>query len=175
MHLNKNAGIRILKLITKRAAAMKEEMSDKPGVVAFPPALYAGTLFIGLLFSSVLPIGFLPRSFSIALGVLGIACAGAIAISAFRSMKRASTAVNPSQPTTAIVSDGAFSWSRNPIYLSLTLLYIGIALLFSSLWSLLLLLPLLVIVQIGVVQREESYLERKFGDEYLRYKATVRR
>ena len=57
----------------------------------------------------------------------------------------------------------------------MTLLYIGITLLFSALWALLLLLPLLVIVQIGVVKREEIYLERKFGSEYLHYKARVRR
>jgi protein-S-isoprenylcysteine O-methyltransferase Ste14 len=70
---------------------------------------------------------------------------------------------------------GVFRFSRNPLYLSLTLLYIGISLLFNALWALLLLLPLLVIVQIGVIQREEVYLERKFSDEYLRYKAQVRR
>jgi protein-S-isoprenylcysteine O-methyltransferase Ste14 len=90
-------------------------------------------------------------------------------------MTRAQTAVDPSKPTTAIVSDGVFRFSRNPLYLSMTLLYISISLLFNALWALLLLLPLLVIVQIGVIQREEVYLERKFGDEYLRYKSQVRR
>ncbi len=150
-------------------------MLDNPGVIAFPPALYAGTLLIGLLLDSVFPIGFLPRSVALILGVLALICAALIAISAFRVMNRARTAIHPSHPTTAIVSDGVFSLSRNPIYLSITLLYIGITLLFSALWALLLLLPLLVIVQIGVVKREEIYLERKFGDEYLRYKTRVRR
>jgi protein-S-isoprenylcysteine O-methyltransferase Ste14 len=154
---------------------MEEGMSDNPRVIAFPPALYAGTLLIGLLLSFVFPIDFLPRSVALVLGVFAFICAGIISISAFRAMKRASTAVNPSQPTTAIVSDGVFRWSRNPIYLSLTLLYIAIFLLFRALWALLLLLPLLVTVQVGIVQREEIYLERKFGDEYLRYKASVRR
>ena len=154
---------------------MEENMSDNPGVIAFPPALYAGTLFIGLLLSFAFPIDFLPRSLTLILGVLVTICAGLIAISAFQAMNRASTAVNPLQPTTAIVSDGVFRLSRNPIYVSLTLLYIGITLLFNALWALLLLLPLLVIVQIGIVQREEIYLERKFGDEYLSYKAQVRR
>ena len=154
---------------------MDERMSDNPGVIAFPPVLYAGTLLIGLLLGFAFPIAFLPRSIALVLGVLAIICAGLIAILAFRAMNRARTAINPSQPTTAIVSDGVFSLSRNPIYLSLTLLYIGITLLFSAPWALLLLLPLLVIVQIGVVKREEIYLERKFGDEYLRYRASVRR
>ncbi|MCW5317086.1 DUF1295 domain-containing protein [Nostoc sp. KVJ3] len=154
---------------------MEEDISDNPGVIAFPPALYAGTLLIGLVLSFMFPIDFLSRSVALFLGVLAIICAGLIVTSAFRTMNRAQTEVNPSRPTTAIVSDGVFRLSRNPIYLSLTLLYIGIALLLGALWALLLLFPLLVIVQIGIVQREESYLERKFGDEYLRYKARVRR
>ncbi|RUT00455.1 protein-S-isoprenylcysteine methyltransferase [Dulcicalothrix desertica PCC 7102] len=154
---------------------MEEKISDNPGVIAFPPVLYAGTLLIALLLNFVFPIDFLPRSVTVFLGTLLIICALLIAILAFRAMNRASTAINPSHPTTAIVSDGVFSLSRNPIYLSLTLLYIGISLLFSALWALLLLLPLLVIVQIGVVKREEIYLERKFGEEYLRYKSQVRR
>ena len=154
---------------------MTEPMPDNAGVIAFPPALYAGTLTIGLLLNVVFPIGLLPRLVVLFLGVAAIICAGAIAISALRAMNRVHTAVNPSQPTTAIVSDGVFSLSRNPIYVSLTLLYIGIALLNSAIWALLLLLPLLVVVQTGIIQREESYLERKFGDEYLRYKARARR
>jgi protein-S-isoprenylcysteine O-methyltransferase Ste14 len=154
---------------------MEEKMSDNAGVIAFPPALYAGTLLVGLLLNFVFPVSFLSHSIGQTLGILAIICAGLIGISAFRAMHRAHTAINPSQPTTAIVSDGVFSLSRNPIYLSLTLLYIGISLLFNVLWALLLLLPLLVVVQIGVVRREEIYLERKFGDEYLRYKTRVRR
>jgi protein-S-isoprenylcysteine O-methyltransferase Ste14 len=154
---------------------MKEQMPDHPNVIAFPPALYAGTLLTGVLLNFVVPIGFLPRSIALSLGGVAVLFAGAIALSAFRTMNRANTAIDPSQPTTAIVSDGFFRWSRNPIYLSLTLLYIGISLLLDAVWALLLLLPLLVIVHIGIIQREESYLERKFGDEYLSYKAQVRR
>jgi protein-S-isoprenylcysteine O-methyltransferase Ste14 len=154
---------------------MSEETMDNPGVIAFPPALFAGTLALGLLLHFIFPINFLPRSLSIVSGVVLLVGAALIAISAFRAMRRAQTAVNPSLPTTAIVSDGAFGFSRNPIYLSLTMLYVGIVLLFNALWALLLLLPLIAVVQNGVIKREEHYLEQKFGDEYLRYKASVRR
>ena len=154
---------------------MSEETVDNPGVIAFPPALFAGTLAIGLLLHFIFPVTFLPRLLAIASGVIVLIGAALIAVSAFRAMRHAQTAVNPSLPTTAIVSDGAFGFSRNPIYLSLTMLYVGIALLFNALWALLLLLPLVVVVQIGVIKREEHYLEQKFGDEYLRYKARVRR
>jgi protein-S-isoprenylcysteine O-methyltransferase Ste14 len=154
---------------------MNEQISDNPGVIAFPPALYAGTLAIGLGISFLFPVSFLPRLVSVPIAALAIIFAGWLSSSAFRTMTRAQTAVDPAKPTTAIVSDGVFRFSRNPLYLSLTLLYISISLLLNALWALLLLLPLLVIVQIGVIQREEVYLERKFGDEYLRYKAQVRR
>ena len=94
---------------------------------------------------------------------------------ATHALARAKTTHNVRQPTTTIVADGVFRYSRNPMYLSLTLLYLGIASLFNSLWMLLLILPVLVVVQLGVIAREERYLERKFGEEYLRYKARVRR
>ncbi len=155
---------------------MSEETMDNPGVIAFPPALFAGTLALGLLLHFIFPINyFLPRSLSIVSGVVLLVGAALIAISAFRAMRRAQTAVNPSLPTTAIVSNGAFGFSRNPLYLSLIMLYVGIALLFNALWALLLLLLLVAVVQNGVIKREEHYLEQKFGDEYLRYKASVRR
>lgn len=154
---------------------MSEQTADNPGVIAFPPALFGGTLALGLLLHFIFPINFLRRSIAIALGVVLLVGAAAIANSAFRAMRRAQTAVNPSSPTTAIVSDGAFGFSRNPLYLSLTMLYGGITLIFNSLWALLLLLPLVIVVQKGAIESEELYLERKFGDEYLRYKASVRR
>ena len=154
---------------------MLEETMDNPGVIAFPPALFAGTLALGLLLHFIFPVHFLPHMIAIASGIVVLIGAALIAISAFRAMRHAQTAVNPSLPTTAIVFDGAFGFSRNPIYLSLTLLYVSISLLFNALWALLLLLPLIVVVQNGVIKREERYLEQKFGDEYLRYKASVRR
>ncbi|ARV59604.1 protein-S-isoprenylcysteine methyltransferase [Nostocales cyanobacterium HT-58-2] len=153
---------------------MNDQTSDNAGVIAFPPALYAVTLLIGLVLNFIFPVSFLP-TVSLILGSLMIICAGLIVTLAFKRMRQANTAINPAEPTTAIVADGVFSWSRNPIYLSLTLLYTGISFLFNAVWALLLLLPLLVIMQIGVIQREEKYLERKFGDEYLCYKAQVRR
>jgi protein-S-isoprenylcysteine O-methyltransferase Ste14 len=148
---------------------------DNPGVIAFPPALYAITLLIGLGMSFIFPLSLMPRFVSLPLAGSAIIGAGLISISAFRVMNRAQTAIDPSKPTTAIVCDGVFGFSRNPLYLSLTLLYVGISLLLNAGWALLLLAPLLLLVQFGVIAREEDYLERKFGDEYLIYKQRVRR
>ena len=66
---------------------MEQRTSDNPEVIAFPPALYAGTLLIGLLLNFVFPIGFLQHSVAMILGVLAIICAGLIAILAFRGMQ----------------------------------------------------------------------------------------
>ena len=77
--------------------------------------------------------------------------------------------------TTAVVRHGPFRFSRNPMYLSLTGLYVGIAVSVNALWVTVLLPVALVSIMVGVIAREESYLERKFGTEYTRYKTTVRR
>lgn len=150
---------------------------DNPGVIAPPPLLYAGALVLGLLIHVVLPVGVLPSGSVPAqtLAALLIVAAGLTAASAFAALARARTNVDPAKPTTVIVTNGPFRFTRNPIYLALTLLYAGIAALMNALWPLLLLAPLLVVMQQAVIGREERYLENKFGGAYLRYKARVRR
>ena len=75
----------------------------------------------------------------------------------------------------AIVTEGPLRFSRNPLYLSLLGMYLGITLLFNALWPLLLVVPLLIVTHYGIIRREERYLEAKFGDPYRAYKARVRR
>ncbi len=74
-----------------------------------------------------------------------------------------------------LVTDGIFRFSRNPMYVALTLLYSGIGAWVNSLWIVLCLAPVLVVMHQGVIRREERYLEDKFGDEYLGYKFEVGR
>ncbi len=83
--------------------------------------------------------------------------------------------MNPYQPTTAIVTEGPYRFTRNPIYLSLAVLYAGLAVMANALWSLLLLLAVMLIIHYAVILPEERYLEQKFGEEYRSYKAKVRR
>ncbi len=149
--------------------------SDKANVIALPPLIYGASLLLGIVIQLMFPISFLPGSVGVWLGVLLILLSILIVGSAFRALGRAKTPFDVHQPTVAIVTDGAFRYSRNPMYLSLTLLYLGLTSLINSLWMLLLVMPLLVVMQRGVVEREEQYLEAKFGEEYLRYKMRVRR
>lgn len=90
-------------------------------------------------------------------------------------MVRAKTALDPRKPTTEIVTSGVFQFSRNPIYFGMVLLCLGAGFLLDSLWFLALCVLLAVALQKGVIEPEETYLERKFGGKYLRYKANVRR
>jgi protein-S-isoprenylcysteine O-methyltransferase Ste14 len=90
-------------------------------------------------------------------------------------MVRAGTNVDPREPTTAIVTDGPFRYSRNPLYLSLVLFYLGGTLLIDGVAPLIVLVLVLLVLHFGIVRREEQYLEGKFGDVYRAYRARVRR
>ncbi len=92
-----------------------------------------------------------------------------------RNFSRAGTPVPSNQPVRALVTTGIHGRSRNPIYVGMLLLYAGIGMAARSPWVLILALPLVIILRYGVVSREETYLERRFGDAYRDYKARVRR
>lgn len=154
---------------------MQNGAPDKANVIALPPLIYAAAFGVGLLLHLAFPVHFLPEKLADGIGVVLVIVSFPIAIAALRTLTRAHTTFDTMKPTTAIVTNGLFRYSRNPIYIALTLLYLGVALLINALWLLLLVVPLLVVIQRGVIAREEAYLARKFGDQYLNYKAQVRR
>lgn len=151
------------------------DRQETSGVIAPPPLIYLAGLVIGLLLSAAAPIPFLPRGLAHVFGGILIVVAVGVAFWGFRVMLHARTPVNPWEPTTALVTTGPFRFSRNPLYIALTLCYLGIAIAAQALWALALEVPVLIVIQRGVIDREERYLERKFGAEYLRYKERVRR
>lgn len=153
----------------------QETLPDKPGVIALPPFIYLGGLILSLLLHWRKPLPLAPRFIRKRLGLPLIAVGAALFDQALRAMKRAHTNPNPEHPTTAIVVDGPFQTTRNPIYIAFALIYTGIGALFNTFWTVLTLPLILLIINRGVIDREERYLERKFGDEYLQYKSKVRR
>lgn len=157
---------------------MSEESNRAPdtaGVVAPPPLIYGGALAAGLLSKALFPAGFLPRAASRMLGLPLVGGGVLLFLSSVRTMRRAGTDVRAYRPTTSLVVEGPYRFTRNPIYLGFTLLYAGITALANSLPSALLLPLVLVVMRRGVIDREERYLERTFGKEYLQYKTRVRR
>jgi protein-S-isoprenylcysteine O-methyltransferase Ste14 len=154
---------------------MPNDEQDKAGVIAPPPLIYLGALIFGLLLSRRFPIPFLPRRMARGLGwpLLG---GGVLLLGWFEwAICRAGTPTNPYKPSSSIVTEGPFRYTRNPAYLSMTMIYAGGAALASASWALLLLPVALGVIRRGVIEREARYLERRFGEEYLRYKAGVRR
>jgi protein-S-isoprenylcysteine O-methyltransferase Ste14 len=155
----------------------KSDGHDTAGVIAPPPVLYGGALIIGLVLHFVHPIhlsssaGGLLRGLGIALVVIGLLLSAAV----MRVLGAAGTPVPPYRPTARLVFDGPYRFSRNPDYIGQALVYVGISLLANSWWPLFI-LPLAVFaVQRFVIEREERYLEAKFGEEYREYGARVRR
>ena len=152
-----------------------QRSADSPGVLVFPPLLFGSVLAIGLLLHWFQPVPLLRPLIARLLGLGLLILSGGLARSAERAMKRAGTNVRPDQPTLAIVMDGPFRLTRNPLYMAATGLYVSVALLVNTLWPLVLLIPLLFVLYWGVIRREERYLEAKFGEPYRVYRARVRR
>lgn len=148
---------------------------DNAGVIAPPPLIYLAGLGAGLALHWLRPIRL---ASNVPTRLIGLAIAGGgllLGRIGIRHLHGAGTNVDPYMPVNAIVTSGPYRWTRNPLYVGLTLMYLGIAAIVNSLTMLLPLPIVLTIMRRGVIEREERYLERKFGDEYLQYKRRVRR
>jgi protein-S-isoprenylcysteine O-methyltransferase Ste14 len=149
--------------------------ADHANVIASPTMIFAGVLVLGFGLDMIWPASFLPKGWGLPLGLVAIFAAVNIKLFAAREMVRVKTHLDTRKPTTDIATSGIYSVSRNPLYIGMILLNTGIACIVNSLWIFLLSAGLVAILQKGVIEPEEAYLEKKFGDKYLRYKAKVRR
>jgi protein-S-isoprenylcysteine O-methyltransferase Ste14 len=145
-----------------------------PDVVAPPPLIYLVPLLAGFVLDRFLPLPRLPRALHRA-GPPLLAAGIGLGIWFVASMRRADTPLDPSRPPTALVEDGPFRFTRNPGYLGFALTYAGISLLAGGRWPLVLLPGVLGAIDRGVIAREETYLEERFGDLYRKYRSRVRR
>lgn len=149
--------------------------TETAGVLAPPPLILLAALLIGFGLDVLWPRPFAPDWARFGAGPLLILGAFLLALLAKRRFDRAGTAVKPWVPSSVIVTDGPFAYSRNPMYLAMAVLLVGAALLGNSLWLLAVTVGFVGILQQGVILREEAYLERRFGAVYKDYKARVRR
>jgi protein-S-isoprenylcysteine O-methyltransferase Ste14 len=158
---------------------MSEQTKDTPGVIAPPPLILVMTLLVGAVLDRVYPVTIsggklAPLARYVAAAVLIIAGLAGMVIF-HRAFRRHGTNVPTFKPATALVTDGPYRFSRNPGYVSGLLIYAGIVLAADSVWLLAMLVVFAFVIRYGVVAREERYLERKFGEDYRRYKGAVRR
>lgn len=148
-----------------------------PGVHFPPPLMYAAGLVVGWIIDHWWPLP-LPAGASWVRDGLAMICIVAwlvLMLWAFATFRRARTTFIPNRPAAAIVIDGPYRITRNPMYVSMTALYLGIALLINSWWPLFLLSIVLFVIRRFVIAREERYLTDAFPLEYPAYCARVRR
>ncbi|MEM8914929.1 MAG: isoprenylcysteine carboxylmethyltransferase family protein [Pseudomonadota bacterium] len=151
---------------------------DNPGVILPPPVIYGLGMVAGLAINVVFPahLGFPGGAgFWQTIGIVLLVASAGLAGWAIFSFHKAGTNVQPHHPATAIVTTGPYRRTRNPMYVALTLLYVGVSLVTDNPWILMGLIVILPVMTIGVVRREERYLSAKFGAEYDDYCSQVRR
>ena len=142
-----------------------------------PPFVFLGFLLIGVfLHSVVLPLGFpLPRSITLATGALLVVAAIALFATALRLFRASGQHPRPWLPTPSLIVEGPYRFSRNPIYLAMTLVQIGLGFLLDDAWIVVLSAASLTAVHFIAVRPEEAYLLDRFGEPYRRYLVSVRR
>jgi protein-S-isoprenylcysteine O-methyltransferase Ste14 len=156
-------------------ATTRQLDADTAGVIAPPPLIYLGALGTGFALDAVVGTGSLPSAIALPAGAASIVAGVGLLGSFVEAFRRARTPIDPYTPSEAIATDGPYKLTRNPAYLGMALTYAGIALVANAPWALVPLPVAIAVIDRGVIVREERYLERRFGEAYLRYKSRVRR
>tara|TARA_R110001592_G_scaffold27763_19_gene102836 strand:+ start:1095 stop:1643 length:549 start_codon:yes stop_codon:yes gene_type:complete len=147
---------------------------DAPKLITRPPFLVLFALMAGIVLEWAFPTSAGGRLF----GWVGFFMfAGALALLklSFKTFTAAGTDVSPDAPTTTIVTSGPYAYSRNPIYVSFLIGFIGLSFMADSVMMFLMVIPLFYTLALGVIIPEEEYLSEKFGANYTDYKKSTRR
>jgi len=155
---------------------MAEHDPESANVRFPPPLVYAGFLLSGLLLDRVLGLyAAMPGSVRWGLGGTATVAGLAFVIAALMRFRLAGNNPEPWRPDTALVGEGIYRFTRNPMYLGMAIGTFGIAVMADSMGALLT-LPLAVLaIRTQVIAREEAYLAARFGKPYLDYCRRVRR
>jgi protein-S-isoprenylcysteine O-methyltransferase Ste14 len=144
-----------------------------PGLLR-PPIIFLGSILLGIALNWAWPLHFMPPSVRL-VGPLVTACAVVLFLLSYREFRAAGTSVRGNTRSTTIVRTGPYRFSRNPIYLAFILFVVGLSVWLNNAWLLVTLVPAVGVIAMIVIPREERFLDRNFKEDYLRYKATVRR
>ncbi|HLO30785.1 MAG TPA: isoprenylcysteine carboxylmethyltransferase family protein [Anaerolineales bacterium] len=149
--------------------------TDRPKPLIDAPVLLALAILLTFVLQWLIPLPFLPSLPSRILGAILFIGGFLLGFPALSGMLKANTTPNPHHPTTALVFDGTYRITRNPMYLGMLISYAGLFIFFQNPWFILFLPFLILLFTAWVIIPEEKYLEGKFGKEYLDFKARVRR
>ncbi len=148
---------------------------DHASVAFHPPLLLLLAIVAGFLARWILPVSVLPQAPARLIGPVVAGASFGLFLWAVFTMRSGGGSIPTHTPTDVIVSRGPYRFSRNPIYLAMILLQVGIGIWANSPWFFALAILSALLLRWGVILREEQYLEHKFGDGYIAYKAQVRR
>lgn len=160
---------------TPKEGTKVEGRVDHANVRFPPPLIHLAAVVVAVGIADAFPLALPATALLAGIGAGLLILSLFIAASAFRQFARSENPVPPNQPVNDLMDGGPFRFTRNPLYLALALLHAGIGLVSGEAWVLLTLLPALLVVRYYVIAREEAYLARRFGQDYLDYLARVRR
>ena len=148
---------------------------DNPGVRFPPPLAYLAAILVGAAIDRLVPIRIIDGSIAGWLGGVLVLLALGLFVLSLREFRGAQTTIRPDQAASVLVTTGPFRFSRNPMYLSLAILQLGVGIWMNSVWVVVSLIPVLAWITSAVIAREEQYLARRFGPSYAEYRSRVRR
>ncbi len=149
--------------------------SDSADVRFPPPVLFGLGFGLGWVLEAAWPTTLASHGLRATVGWTLLSLGAGTLLLALREFRRQRTTIHPGRSSAALIESGPFRYTRNPLYLALTLQYVGVSLLLDTIWPLVFVLPVLGALRYWVIAREEEYLERRFGDEYVRYRNRVHR
>ncbi|WP_395450970.1 methyltransferase family protein [Aminobacter sp. UC22_36] len=154
------------------------DLNAAPSKVPWPPIIYLAAIAMAVVLGLLYPLPWITEPLSDLLYAAGwLAVAGVIAMyySAMQTLKRAKTTIRPDRPSEHLVTSGAFSFTRNPIYFANTLLMIAIGLITANVWFIILAVIAAFATQKLAIVPEEKHLQARFGKKYIDYTKKVRR
>jgi protein-S-isoprenylcysteine O-methyltransferase Ste14 len=148
---------------------------ETAGVAVRPPLLCLAGILLGAALQWALPLPLRADALPWWIGAGLVAAAVALFATATGTFVRAGTPIPTNRPTRRLVRRGPYAFSRNPIYVSFVVLQVGLACWIDTAWLLVTLVPVVLVLEYGVIRREERYLAARLGAEYGDYARRVRR
>jgi len=150
---------------------------DHPSVYVPPPLLYVLIFFISAFIQKFIPLPniFFGKDFAFISGLLFIVAGLFFVFPALIKFYKTKNTIVTIKPANSLETAGIYSVSRNPMYLGLLAIYIGMAFLKGNDWTFICIPFVILVIHFYVIGNEEKYLQRTFGNDYKEYRKQVRR